>query len=91
MGEHVRGLKRVNVPVGCPRCLRTGFVGRRGLYELLEVTDAIRDVIMKGPTIGAIRNLARTGLFTTLEEFGFELVAQGETPFEEIDRVAGSE
>ena len=91
MGEHVRGLKRIHVPVGCPRCLKTGFVGRRGLYELLEVTDPIRDVIMKGPTIGAIRTLARNGLFTTLEEFGFDLVAHGETPFEEIDRVAGSE
>lgn len=91
MGEQVRGLKRIHVPVGCPRCLKTGFIGRRGLYELLEVTDPIRDVIMKGPTIGAIRTLARNGLFTTLEEFGFDLVAQGETPFEEIDRVAGSE
>jgi len=91
MGEQMRGLKRIYVPVGCPRCLKTGYVGRRGLYELLEVTDPIRDVIMKGPTIGGIRTLARNGLFTTLEAFGFDLVAQGETPFEEIDRVAGTE
>ena len=91
MGEQVRGMKQVYVPVGCPRCLKTGFIGRRGLYELLEVTDPIRDVIMKGPTIGAIRDLARQGLFTTLESFGFSLVAEGVTTYDEIDRVAGSE
>ena len=91
MGEHVRGVTRVHVAVGCANCLKTGFRGRRGLYELLEVTDPIRDVIMKGPTIGAIRDLAKQGLFTTLESFGFDLVASGETTFEEVDRVAGSE
>lgn len=91
MGEQVHGLKQIYVPVGCPRCLKTGFIGRRGLYELLEVTDPIRDVIMKGPTIGAIRDLAKQGLFTTLESFGFSLVAEGVTTYDEIDRVAGSE
>ena len=91
MGEQVHGLNRIYVPVGCPRCLRTGFIGRRGLYELLEVTDPIRDLVMKGPTIGGIRSLAKTGLFTTLEGFGFDLVAQGETTFDEIDRVAGTD
>ena len=91
MGEQVHGLKQIHVPVGCPRCLKTGFIGRRGLYELLEVTDPIRDVIMKGPTIGAIRDLAKQGLFTTLESFGFSLVAEGVTTYDEIDRVAGSE
>jgi type II secretory ATPase GspE/PulE/Tfp pilus assembly ATPase PilB-like protein len=48
-------------------------------------------MIMKGPSIKAIREKARQGLFTSLEEFGFGLVAEGVTTFDEIERVAGSE
>jgi len=91
MGQSVGGLSKIYVPQGCRRCLRTGFHGRRALFELLEVTDGIRDLIMKGPSIKGIRELAKQGLFTTLEEFGFGLVAEGMTTFDEIERVAGSE
>ena len=75
-----------HVPTGCKRCLRTGFVGRRALFELLEVTDSMRDLIMKNPTIQGIRD--RQGALHLLEEYGYGLVAGGETTFE-IDRVAG--
>jgi type II secretory ATPase GspE/PulE/Tfp pilus assembly ATPase PilB-like protein len=78
------------VPQGCKQCLRTGYYGRRALFELLEITDTIRDMIMKGPSIKNIREQARQGLFMSLEEFGFSLVADGVTTFDEIERVAGS-
>ena len=51
----------------------------------------MRDLIMKTPTIKGIREIASQGLFTSLEGYGFQLVADGETTFDEIDRVAGSE
>ncbi|MDP7029032.1 MAG: ATPase, T2SS/T4P/T4SS family [Phycisphaerales bacterium] len=91
MGQSVAGLARVYVPQACKKCLRTGFHGRRALFELLEITDGIRDLIMKGPSIKGIRSMAKQGLFTSLEEFGFNLVADGQTTFDEIERVAGSE
>lgn len=91
MGAQLGGVPEIFVPTGCKRCLRTGFVGRRALFELLEVTDAMRDLIMKTPTIQGIRQLAKQGLFTTLEEYGYGLVTSGETTFEEINRVAGSD
>ena len=91
MGRSVGGIDQIHVPQGCARCLKTGYHGRRALFELLEVTDSIRDLIMKGPSIKGIRDLARQGLFTSLEEFGFELVAEGSTSYSEIERVAGSE
>jgi general secretion pathway protein E len=91
MGQSVGGLPKVYVPQACKRCLGTGYHGRRALFELLEITDSIRDMIMKGPSIKAIREKARQGLFTSLEEFGFGLVAEGVTTFDEIERVAGSE
>jgi len=91
MGASLGGVPEIYVPTGCKKCLRTGFVGRRALFELLEVTDAMRDLIMKTPTIQGIREIAKQGLFTSLEGYGFQLVADGETTFDEIDRVAGSE
>jgi general secretion pathway protein E len=91
MGQRGQGLAKIYVPQACKRCLRSGFYGRRALFELLEITDSIRDLIMKGPSIRGIRELAKQGLFTSLEEFGFNLVAEGHTTFDEIERVAGSE
>ena len=49
------------------------------------------DIILKTPTIQGIRGISDQGLFTTLQQYGFQLVAQGITGIEEIDRVSGSE
>ena len=73
------------------RCLRTGFVGRRAVFELLDVNDAMRDVILKTPTIQGMREIAEQGVFTTLQQSGFQLVGQGSTSTEEVDRVSGSD
>jgi len=91
MGTAVGGLPYIHAPVGCKRCLRTGYIGRRALFELLEFNDRMRDVVLKTPTISGIREVADQGLFVTLQQFGFQLVAQGATSMEEVDRVSGSE
>jgi general secretion pathway protein E len=91
MGHHLDGVAKIYAPTGCKRCLRTGFVGRRALFELLEVTDSMRDIVLKSPTIQGIRGIAEQGLFTTLQQYGFQLVGQGVTSIEEIERVSGSE
>ncbi|MEE2906712.1 MAG: hypothetical protein VX527_02665, partial [Planctomycetota bacterium] len=91
MGQRLGGLPEIYIPQSCPTCLSTGYYGRRALFELLEITDSIRDTIMKTPTIKGIRELAQQGLFTTLEEFGFEIVAEGLTSYEEIERVSSAE
>jgi len=90
MGHHLEGVPQIYAPTGCKRCLRTGFIGRRALFELLEITDATRDVILKTPTIQGIREIANQGLFMTLQQYGFHLVAQGVTGMDEIERVSGS-
>jgi general secretion pathway protein E len=91
MGKSVGGIDKIYSPVGCNRCLRTGFHGRRALFELLEVSDGMRDVILKSPSIQGIRDIAATGLFTSLQDYGFGLVQKGLTSFDEIERVSGSE
>jgi general secretion pathway protein E len=91
MGQALGGVPRIFTPSGCKRCLKTGFIGRRAIFELLEVTDQLRDVILKSPTIQQIREVLGQGLFMSLQQSGYQLVAQGVTSIDEIDRVAGSE
>ncbi len=78
----------IHVATGCSQCLRTGYRGRRAIYELLDFTDELRDVILKEPSIQAMRGVIEKGLFTTLVQSGWQLVARGATTLEEVDRVA---
>jgi type II secretory ATPase GspE/PulE/Tfp pilus assembly ATPase PilB-like protein len=48
-------------------------------------------VVLKAPTIQGIRDIANQGLFMTLQAHGYQLVAQGVTSMDEVDRVGGSE
>ena len=91
MGKLLGGIPKIYVPTGCKRCLRTGFHGRRALFELLDFNDQMRDILLETPTIQKIHNVANQGLFTTLQQFGFQQVVKGVTSFDEIARVAGSD
>jgi type II secretory ATPase GspE/PulE/Tfp pilus assembly ATPase PilB-like protein len=58
---------------------------------MLDFNQQMRDVVLETPTIHKIHEIAKQGLFMTLQGFGFQLVSQGVTAFDEIERVAGSE
>ncbi len=90
MGRYAQGVTQTYTPVGCKRCLKTGFRGRHALFELLEVSDELRDVILSNPSISAMKQVIGHGHFTTLSEFGWKLVADGSTSINEVERVAGS-
>src|SRR5262249_30644982 len=48
---------------GCEQCARTGYIGRTGIYELLTVTDEIRQIVHTGASDAAVREAAaRTGM-----------------------------
>ena len=72
---------------GCPSCNFTGFRGRRMVYELLEMTPAVRELVEAGATPTAV---ARAGLpeGKTMWACGVRLVAAGLTSREELERVA---
>lgn len=90
LGRFVEGRSELMTHVGCPRCLGTGFRGRRAIFELLDFTDDLRDVILKEPSIQAMKRLVEGGLFATLTQSGWRMVGEGVTSLEEVDRVAGS-
>jgi type II secretory ATPase GspE/PulE/Tfp pilus assembly ATPase PilB-like protein len=55
------------------------------------MNDMLRDVVLKQPTMQQIREVLKQGLFTSLQGYGFQLVGNGITSYEEIERVSGPE
>src|SRR5216117_33468 len=53
---------------GCSVCRHTGYRGRTGLFELLLVTDDIKQALLKSPNAGALREIARAQRMTTLRQ-----------------------
>ena len=73
---------------GCPACRGTGYRGRTGLFELLLVTDEIKQGLLKSPSAGALREIAHAQGMTTLRQDGWRKVQAGITTVEEVLRVA---
>jgi len=71
---------------GCQRCNNTGYKGRCGIYELLDVTDDIRDLVAENASVDDIRNLGRSQGMTTLRESGLKLIFDGMTTIDEVVR-----
>jgi len=71
-------------PVGCVDCRMTGFLGRMGLYELLTVSEGLKDKLVLAPSIDALRKQAVTDGMRPLRLAGALRVAEGLTTIEEI-------
>jgi len=71
---------------GCAACNGTGHKGRVGLYEVMEMTESIRDQVMVGGTAVDIRRKALEEGMLTLRMSGLEKVRQGTTSLEEVLR-----
>ncbi len=78
-------------PVGCPRCMHTGYRGRSGIYELLVVDETVRELVMSGANAVTIREAARRRGMVTLREDGVAKLAQGLTSAEDVLRVTQDE
>ena len=77
--------------VGCDTCLKTGYKGRTGIYSLLQVTDVIRDVVMKEADGATIKKVAVANGMKTLRDDGIRKVFEGDTTFEEVMRVTSED
>jgi type IV pilus assembly protein PilB len=76
-------------PVGCARCNSSGYKGRIGLYEVMEVTDEIRSMALQRAPAEEISASAMSNGMRRLREDGLEKVKQGRTSIAEIARVTG--
>ena len=71
----------------CPVCNGTGYKGRLGLYEVMKVNENIRELIMKSSTADVIRESANKNGVKSLLDYGLDLVKDGLTTIEEVERV----
>lgn len=72
---------------GCKVCGNTGFSGRIGIFEVLEMADNIKDLILERVSSGELMKAARLNGMTTMLEDGIEKVFQGITTLQEVLRV----
>ncbi len=89
MGRYAQGVSKTSAPVGCDRCLKTGFIGREAVFEMLDFNDELRDVVLNKPTIQAMKEAIAGDIFTTLQQSGWQLAVKGRTSLEEVERTVG--
>ncbi|MBI1915477.1 MAG: type II/IV secretion system protein [Planctomycetes bacterium] len=71
----------------CPQCGGTGYRGRTGIFEMLVVTDRVRELIRENPNLNAIKQEAIKGGMKAMQEDGLRQVISGQTSIQELLRV----
>jgi len=69
---------------GCERCGGTGYHGRIGIHEFLDVTQPLRDALMQGRDYGHLQAVARQEGFKDMRHDGFRKALRGLTTLEEV-------
>ena len=71
----------------CNNCNGSGYKGRLGLFEIMRVNDQIRELIMNSGNADQIRECAHQNGLKSLLVYGMDLVKEGLTTIEEVERV----
>lgn len=87
-GAYLKGVKTLYLGKGCSVCNNTGFKGRTGIFEFIEVDSEMKDLIVKHPSAQEVWRLARSHGALSLFEDGIEKVKAGITTLDELMRVA---
>jgi general secretion pathway protein E len=74
---------------GCENCMQTGYHERVGVFEFLEVSEAVRDLVSRRAKASSIKAAAVAAGMTTLRASGVEKVREGVTTMAEVARVTG--
>jgi len=76
---------------GCDSCAKTGYRGRVGLYEVLEVTDEIRSLILEKAPANKVKEMGRQQGMLTLRDCAIRKVLAGVTTVEEMIRLTAAD
>ena len=71
---------------GCDACNHTGYKGRVGLFEVMEIGDGLRDLILRGGTSTQLKRMAIQDGMITLRASGLQKIRDGVTTLDEILR-----
>ena len=77
--------------IGCPACRGTGYLGRIGIFEVLSVTDRIRQLVQSRANASEIRVAAVEEKMRVLSDDGLRKAVAGESSIEEVLRVTASD
>ena len=72
---------------GCPKCKDSGYKGRMGIYEVLNVTKPVKEAILRKATTPELKEIAKNEGFRTMSDMGREMIISGDLNFREFDRV----
>ena len=85
--KHLANIPKMYKAVGCKECNNTGYAGRIGIYEILLMTKAVRDVIISNPNSDDILAVAKKGGFRLMIEDGVKKLKNGDIDIKELARV----
>lgn len=90
--KYLKDLKKVTVfrGMGCQVCAHTGYIGRVGIFEVLEMNDDIKTLVLRRASSDDIEKVAVKSGMTTMFDDGMKKVFDGVTSFEEVVRVASA-
>ena len=77
-------------PVGCTRCVTTGYRGRMGIYEVMSVTEEIRGLVLGRASVDEIADAAMKQGMRRMRDDGIAKVRAGQTSIAEIERMTTS-
>jgi len=75
---------------GCSKCKDSGYKGRMGIYEILNVTKVIKEAILRKATTPELREIAIKEGFQTMQDMGKRMILAGDLNFREYERVLSS-
>lgn len=87
VGFHIPADSRFFRAMGCDTCLRTGFRGRTGIFEVVEVDDRMRTMIKRKAETHELKEALRERGIPTLRRVGFQAALHGKTTAAEVLRV----
>jgi type IV pilus assembly protein PilB len=73
--------------LGCPSCFQTGYLGRMGIFEVMEVTDDLRELIFQQIPKDVLRRMAIDLGLQTLKQSAVDRIVEGSTTVEEAYRI----
>ena len=76
---------------GCPKCKDSGYKGRMGIYEVLNVTKPIKEAILRKATTPELKEIAAREGFRSMSDMGRQMILSGDLNFREYDRVLSME
>ncbi len=72
---------------GCSKCKDSGYKGRMGIYEILNITKVIKEAILRKATTPELREIAVKEGFQTIQDMGKRMILSGDLNFREYERV----